>query len=218
MFFVLLSENISMKKTVFIFLLWIPIVAFSQHFNGGILAGGVVSQVDGDMQGGYKKFGYLGGAYVRLEVSKRSAFQMEMEYIQKGSRKNADSVNPNESVLRLHYLEIPILYQFSAGKHFAFEAGPAFDVLIGSTRIYNGSVYEGTDADPLSPLTINGILGAGFYFGQHLKATARINYSISSIRSGNMYLDGYRYIFWQWGQFNNVISLSLSWDFKVRQD
>lgn len=74
-----------------------------------------MSQVDGDTWKGYHKVGYLAGAFVRLELSPRSSFQLEMEYIQKGSRHNVDSANYYDQsyLLRLHYLELPLLYQYS---------------------------------------------------------------------------------------------------------
>ena len=108
----------------------LPLAALTQNFNGGIIAGGVVSQVDGDTWVGYHKFGYLAGGYVSLRISPHSSFQLEMEYIQKGSRKNADLETGDMSsyLLRLHYLEIPVLYQYTFGRRFAAEIGPAADI------------------------------------------------------------------------------------------
>ena len=98
----------------------------AQRFNGGILAGGDVSQVDGDMYDGYHKWGYLGGAYVSLQISPHSSFQMELEYIQKGSRRvDTTTSGGTQYLLRLHYIEVPFLYQFTFKKRFCFEAGPA---------------------------------------------------------------------------------------------
>ena len=124
-------ENFLMKKIALLILICIPFAGLTQKFNGGVLAGGLVSQVDGDTWVGYHKFGFLAGAFVRLEISPRSSFQMEMEYIQKGSRHNVDSNNFSDQpyLLRLHYLEIPVLYQFSFGKRFSVEAGPALSLI-----------------------------------------------------------------------------------------
>lgn len=208
-----------MKKLTLLFLICISFEGLAQKFNGGVLAGGLVSQVDGDTWQGYHKFGFLAGGFVRLEISKHSSFQMEMEYIQKGSRHNADSANFSDQpyLLRLHYLEIPVLYQFSFSRRFSCEAGPAFDVLLGYYEEQDRIAYPPTE--PLRSVTLNGILGAAVYITNHLKATARLNYSLVSLRKTSApYPQSYRKIFFEYGQYNNVISLSLSWDFKLKDN
>ena len=91
-------------KGTFIFFIFF-ISSFSLHaqrFNAGVMLGGDVSQVDGDTYEGYHKVGFLGGAYVLLQVSPHSSFQMELEYIQKGSRRNDTAVQGGtEYMLRL---------------------------------------------------------------------------------------------------------------------
>ncbi|MCX6247188.1 MAG: porin family protein [Bacteroidetes bacterium] len=186
----------------------------AQRFNGGVMAGGVVSQVDGDYYGGYNKFGYLAGGFVSLKVSPSSSFQMELEYIQKGSRINSDSTNAGNSYLmRFHYLEVPLLYQFTFAKRFSLETGPAMDVLLGSLEESNGIETQSTI--PLRNITVAGIFGVSGFITDHLKVNFRINYSLMSIRqTAESYPPSYRYIFWQKGQFNNLLSLSLLWYFK----
>jgi hypothetical protein len=185
----------------------------AQRFNGGIMIGGDVSQVDGDMYDGYHKWGYLGGAYVALRISPHSSFQMELEYIQKGSRR-VDTTNSGgtQYLLRLHYIEVPFLYQYTFKKRFYFEIGPAADVLIGSLELRDG--IEETNAVPLRPITLTGIFGFGAYLTRNLRINLRSNYSLISIRSKNDY-SGYRRILFETGQYNNVISLSVLWDFKA---
>ena len=189
-----------------------------QRFNGGIIAGGLISQVDGDTYDGYHKFGYLGGAYVSLQVSPHSSFQMEMEYIQKGSRHNADSANFSDQpyLLRLHYLEISVLYQYTVGRLFSVEAGPAADVLLGYYEEKDGIPDPPTE--PFRTVTLSGIVGAGVYITNHLKADFRFNYSLISLRNTSApYPASYRKILFEYGQYNNVLSLSLSWDFKPKE-
>ncbi|MGA2822466.1 MAG: porin family protein [Bacteroidales bacterium] len=203
--------------TVFLLLL-IVMTSFSlqaQRFNGGVMIGGNVSQVDGDTYIGYHKFGYLGGAYVFLKLSPHSSFQMELEYIQKGSKRNADSVTNagNTYKLRLHYIEIPLLYQYTFKRRFYFEAGPAADISIGSLELINDQVPPTTV--PLRPVTLAGIFGFGICAGSHLRFNFRYNYSLMSIRNGTA--NGYRKIFFEVGQYNNVLSLSVLWDFKAKE-
>jgi hypothetical protein len=207
-----------MKKIAMLVLFCLPFFGFTQKFNGGLIVGGLISQVDGDTYDGYHKFGYLGGAYVSLQISQHSSFQLEMEYIQKGSRYNADSANPADQpyLLRLHYLEIPVLYQYSFGKRFMVEAGPAADVLLG--------YYEEKDniadppTEPFRTVTLSGIIGVTANITDHLKANFRFNYSLISLRNSSApYPASYRKILFEYGQYNNVLSLCLLWDFKLKE-
>ena len=201
------------KKIIFCYLLLLlAFPAFSQRFNGGIIVGGVVSQLDGDGYGGYHKFGFLAGGLVSLRLSPRSSFQLEMQYIQKGSR-ITDTINYMDYLFRFHYLEIPLLYQYTFAKRLSIEAGPAMDVLLGSLEESNG--LESPSTIDLRPITLSGIFGFSGFISKHLKANFRFNYSLLSIRkTADTYPPTYRYILWQKGQFNNVLSLSLMWYFK----
>ena len=205
-----------MKRLYFTLLLMtgLSLTGFSQKFNGGIIVGGNVSQVDGDYYGGYTKFGYQAGGLVSLRISPHSSFQLEMEYFQKGSRINADSLNNgNTYLMRFHYLEIPLVYQYTFHKRFSVETGPAMDVLLGSLEESNYSETSSTIA--LRNVTLSGILGVSAFLTNHMKVNFRVNYSLMSIReTADSYPASYRYIFWQKGQFNNVLSLSLLWYFK----
>jgi hypothetical protein len=207
-----------MKQSFWLLFVLLPLASLSQEFNGGIIAGGVISQVDGDTYDGYHKFGYLAGAFVNLRISPHSAFQLEMEYIQKGSRKNADLEKEDYKsyLLRLHYLEIPVLYQYTFARRLVAEIGPAADVLLGSYEEKDG--YEVPyNTVPLRRVTLSGILGVSSYLTHHLRAGIRFNYSLLSIRvqQPDGYPEGYRKILFEYGQFNNVLSLSLLWDFKT---
>ncbi len=195
--------------------------AGAQRFNGGVLLGGNVSQVDGDTWEGYHKFGFQGGGMVGLRISPHSAFQMEIEYFQKGSRKNGDSTGGNTGssqinsyLLRLHYIEIPVLYQYIFAKRFFAEIGVAASINIGSTELVNG--FPDPKPVPLRAVTPSGILGVGGYITRNFKADFRFNYSLMSIRNGTA--AAYRKILFEVGQYNNVLALTLYWEFKPNED
>lgn len=194
---------------------------FSQQFDGGILAGGALSQVDGDNWVGFSKVGFLAGAFVNLELSPNSSLQLEMEYIQKGSKKSSyyQENDFHDYLLRIHYLEIPVLYQFTFLKRMQLEAGPAVDVLLGYQEQVDGQ--EVPNQYPLRAITLSGIVGASGYITKHLKATFRFNYSLLSIRQPQPYNSrppAWRKILFEVGQFNNVMTLSLSYQFKGRKN
>lgn len=207
-----------MRLLIFTLFITLPLFSSAQRFNGGIMAGGIISQVDGDTWEGYDKFGFLAGGYVGLRLSQHSAFQFEMEYIQKGSRKNGDLEKGDMSsyLLRLHYLELPLLYQYTFARRFAAEIGPAADVLLGSYEESDGIADPPTE--PLRQITLAAILGVSVYITEHLKAGFRFNYSLISLRNTTApYPASYRKILFEYGQYNNVLSLTLSWDFKARE-
>ncbi|MCX6282215.1 MAG: porin family protein [Bacteroidetes bacterium] len=205
-----------MRRIGLFIIFLLPLMGFSQKFNGGLLLGGNVSQVDGDDLEGYHKVGFQAGAYVNLRLSKHSSFQMEMEYFQKGSRKasNPDSgVSDHSYLIRIHYLEIPVLYQYTFAKRVQAEIGPAIDVYLGSLEESDGIVSPSTV--PFRPVTLSGILGIACYITPNLKLGFRFNYSLLSIRQPtDTPPPSYRYILFEKGQYNNVLSLTLSWDFK----
>lgn len=210
------SNYLHMNRWIVVWLFLLPLLSFSQKFNGGILAGGLVSQVDGDTYEGYHKFGFLAGGFVTLQVSPHSAFQLEMEYIQKGSRVQADSatLSGTTRITRLHYLEIPLLYQYTFLKRVQAEIGPAADILLGSYEEINGLEVPYITV-PYRTVTLSGIVGLSCYITGHLKAGLRFNYSLLSIRTD--VVAGARKILFETGQYNNVLSLSLSWDFRQRE-
>ncbi|MFM9028678.1 MAG: hypothetical protein ACKOQ6_11910, partial [Bacteroidota bacterium] len=62
----------------------------AQSFSSGIRFGMTATQVDGDTYEGFDKAGLLGGLFVERFMSDRFSLRMEMDYIQKGSRKPLD--------------------------------------------------------------------------------------------------------------------------------
>jgi hypothetical protein len=89
-------------------------------------------------------------------------------------------------------------------------------VLLGSYEEMDGIPDPPTE--PLRQVTLAGLLGVSAYITSHLKAGFRFNYSLISIRNTSApYPASYRKILFEYGQYNNVLSLSLSWDFKARE-
>lgn len=196
-------------------ILLFPELVSAQGFNGGILAGGNISQVDGDTWKGYHKVGLIAGGYVYYQFSPNISLQLEMEFIQKGSRHNIDQENPDDQsyLLKLNYVEMPLLIVYNVGRKFSFETGPAMDVLVNYTEEQDGIANPTTE--PLRDVTLSGILGASYRFTERLKVNFRLNYSLISLRDANApYPASYRKIFFEYGQYNNVLSLAIFWDFK----
>lgn len=195
--------------------------AIGQDFNGGIMAGVAGTQVAGDYiytdvdtigLHGFHKAGIFAGAFVNLQISEHSAFQMELEFFQKGSRENPDSANYyNQYLFRVNYIELPVLYQYIASKRFKIEFGPSLGFLLG--------YYEERDYYEIKkgnrPASVTFQLNAGLYINifQHLAANIRTNNSLLNIRSENATGDILRIFPGNYGQFNDCLVFSLFYQF-----
>ncbi len=196
---------------IFILLVTIAIPTIAQKFNGGLMLGLVGSQVAGDTYSGFNKAGVFAGGFVNLQISKRSIFQMELEYFQKGSRKNP---NPDKGeydvyIFRTNYIELPVLYQYVISRHFKIEAGPSLGFLV--------SYHEEKNEDPVTynpPAKVTLQINAGIYFAitPRWLVNFRTNNSLLNIRSDNATGDVYR--FFDYGQYNDCLVLSLLYQFR----
>jgi hypothetical protein len=85
--------------------------SFSQSFHGGLKAGIVASEVSGDNLSGPRKLGAYASAFTFFQFSEFALMQLEIMYIEKGSRAvPIERNNFNEYVLRLQYVEVPLYF------------------------------------------------------------------------------------------------------------
>ena len=184
----------------------------AQRFNGGIMAGVVGSQVAGDNYSGFNKAGIFAGGYVRYDTRRgKSSFQMELAYFQKGSRHNADPKKYEDLtyIFRVNYIELPILYQYKFAKRFKAEIGPSVGVLINTVEERGGG-----EALNINPAKLTLQINAGLYvaLNRRFRVNLRTNNSLLSIRSETAHGDVRR--FFDWGQYNDCLVLSLFYQFK----
>jgi hypothetical protein len=206
-----------MGKTRNIVLLLIFFVAAmaarSQRFDGGIMAGVATTQVSGDTYYGFHKAGIFAGGYINLKVSPQSAFQMELEYFQKGSRENPDSTNNyTEYLFRVNYVELPVLYQYIIGKRFKLEAGPSLGFFTNYWEEYGG--YEIKEGNQPAKLTFQLNAGLYVYITSKLMFNIRTNNSMLNIRSKSATGDVLRIFPGNYGQFNDCLVFSFFYQFR----
>ena len=204
-------------KSVYSCFLFITVViintsVFSQRFNGGIHAGISATQVSGDEQAGFNKAGIYGGGYVNLYFSKKSSVQLELNFIQKGSRKNPKPDNGDYSkyLCRLNYVEMPLMYKLDIAKWLTFEIGIAAAYLVQSSEEdQNGSVSPYLQ---FKKYEISLIGGAYYNFATHFMVNVRYENTFpllpirqhASRASYNL----------NKGQYNSVLVFSLQYQFK----
>jgi hypothetical protein len=132
---------------IIIVLLLSGFMAPAQEFNAGVLGGMSTSEISGDFITGPSKVGLYAGIFTNRYISKKSSLELELNYVQKGSRKNPDSTDVTKYILRLQYVELHLLYKYDL-KKFTFEAGPSLGYLLHS---YEEADYFVLDV-PFNPL------------------------------------------------------------------
>ena len=94
------------QKIICILLIFVCFSLKSQQFNGGVLGGVSASQITGDELSGFNKAGLYLGSFVNFYLNRRTSIQMEIDYIQKGSRKNP---NPDNNDFITYKLNLNLL-------------------------------------------------------------------------------------------------------------
>ncbi len=202
------------NKYILLFVIVMTVFAASaQQFHGGITGGIAGTQVAGDTYSGYNKAGIFLGGYVNIDVGEKSALQMELTYFQKGSRENPTEKNGYVSyILRVNYIEMPVLYQYKAGK-FIIEGGPSAGFLLSHYEEVNQDVISETpDYNNPARITLQINLGFRYFVSDKFGVGLRTNNSMLNIFSRNQTGD-VRRIF-DYGRYNDALVLSVFYQIK----
>ncbi|MBW6490640.1 MAG: PorT family protein [Lentimicrobium sp.] len=193
-----------MKSLIFytLFLIFIFPEVHAQKFEGGIMLGLVGSQVAGDQYSGYNKAGINAGGWISLATGKRSKLQLELCYLQKGSRENPDYEKNklDRYLMQLGYVALPVLYRYQYNDLLSFESGLALNFLIHNRERFNG--YE-TVESPFSRSNLAFLAGLSVRINDRLRINLRTDNSLFSIRKNRVTGDVWR--FWGHGQFSDAL-------------
>lgn len=216
-----------MKKLLFFLTLTLSFAttSFSQEFFGGLILGGTTSQIGGDSRGGYNKIGAVGGVFAGLNLSEDINVQMELKYIQKGSRsvdyENRPAYDP--FLIQLNYIDMPIVIDYNLNKinvndinlrWLKFELGLSLDVLLNSRQEIQG--YE-VASNPWNRLVINTIAGIRVDVSENIEIGLRTINAMTSIctPSKSPYNNGnvsyVQRLLPYYGMFNDVLQLAVFW-------
>ena len=177
----------------------------AQKFEGGVMLGLVGSQVAGDQYSGYNKAGINAGGWISLNIGARSKMQMELGYIQKGSRENPDYEKDklDAYLMRLGYINMPLLYRIQYNELLSFETGLSLNILIHSNEKFNG--YQ-TVESPFSLTNLCFLAGLSVRINDNLRVNLRTDNSLFSLRKRRVTGDVWR--FWDHGQFSDALVIS----------
>ncbi len=197
-----------MKNYILILFLFASIVGSSQEFNGGIIAGLITSQVDGDSWSGYNKSSFSAGVFVNREITDRSAAQMELRYIRKGAIQD-DTKTGGLSYYRsrLNYIELPFLGQYTKG-NFIFEGGIAFGVLINSSEEDLSGIIPDDQTKEFHRIEWSALGGFSYQVLENIRINFRFQYSILPVRDN--FSDDIEVVYYhQQYSYNNVLGFSV---------
>ncbi len=205
-----------MKYRLFILVLGLsfPLFLSGQQFNAGIKAGISATQISGDQLAGFDKPGLFGGGFVNAYFRDKDCIQLELTFIQKGSRKNPNPDNNDfESyLLNLNYLEFPLLLRHDHNDYLSLEAGLSLAALLN----FREEVNEGA---PLAPTRtfdktdLSGLAGAYFHFSEDFILNLRYEHSLLAVRKHS---SGATYRLNK-GQYNSVLVFALQYQISRQQ-
>jgi hypothetical protein len=186
--------------------------AYAQQFNAGVMGGLGGTQVSGDQLSGFDKLGFIAGGFVSSTLSEKFDMGGQLLFITKGSKKDQDPDKNDYTtyLLRLQYLELPIVFTWKQSKRFYFEAGPTFGYLLSS---YEEDEYG---EDPVSREFNDFELGIVASIIVNIKAgfavNLRYNNSIMPVRE---HAGGSTYRLNQ-GQYNSGLLLVAQYTFRSK--
>jgi hypothetical protein len=171
------------KHLITALLLFCVSFAYSQNFKGGLFAGAVTSQVDGDGLAGFDMAGFQAGAFTRYNLNTSTLLQLELGFVQKGA-KEPPSDTSNFYRMRANYISLPLTLQYR-WHNLAFEVGPALDILVTASESDIGGErdLEGTAA--LRRFSLIGIGGISYYITDKWVVNFRSTISVTPARNAS---------------------------------
>ncbi|MBO4328349.1 MAG: PorT family protein [Bacteroidales bacterium] len=184
-----------MKKTLFLIAVVLLALAAkpgqAQSFDGGLTAGVVASQIDGDGYGGFHQLGWTGGFFVRIPSDGPGSWQMELRYTLLGAHSDVKEVDNGMLPMdvRLHYTELPILYRYDLSKcslngtpldFITLEAGLSAVFLISGRQ--STDFEDPDDERPWLPISALGHLGVQIDLDKHWGVNLRYLHSVTPCR------------------------------------
>jgi len=163
---------------------WLTLAGLSaQTFQGSLLAGITLAQIDGDLLSGFNQPGLCGGLRVERQLSERWSLGLTLAFSQAGSRRQlTDQPAAVLRSVRLNQVELPLLVQFSEWQ-FQLGAGLAYQRLFG----YRFRDITGADVTALYPLRDNQLafLASGrFRFNERWGAELSWSRSLLPLQAG----------------------------------
>ncbi len=218
---------------LFFVLVLISSYGYGQRIKGALIAGMNISQVDGDEIYGFNKVGLNAGAAAILPLGKNFSFTVETLFSQKGSYQkkqyeqditdtagNVIAHLNGQYKLKLNYLEVPFLIQYTDRDIITAGVGFSYGRLVGVKEYEHDTLNQFTTLNT-GPYDRNDYsVLVDLYFRVHkkiprFKLNIRYSYSMRKIRTRDFYKTTGEYDTTR-DQFNNVFALRLIYIFNEK--
>lgn len=200
-----------LKYIYFLLLVLMFNPCFSQNINIGASAGVNASQVSGDGYGGFNKAGLIVGLYSDFDISPTFNMQFEINYSQKGSRRNPNTSEGDTEffLMRMDYIEVPVLLRVQKDR-FTYEAGFYYGQLVNSyLEDENGPFEIPPQWNQFKENDFGGLIGINFNFTENIIMNWRFSNSVVPFRKYN---SGESFRF-DSGMFHHYLSFTLRYEF-----
>jgi hypothetical protein len=203
-------------QSVFLALVLISCASMAQNFGGGVHVGLISSHIlEMGVPASYNKVGFWGGGFTDYRFTPKSTLQLELAFVQKGTRQAGNLDNDNVDVgVNLNYLEMPIVYRWWGIRNMSVEIGPQLAVLLSHKEWDQFGDLQGPNLNYRSfeRFELSAAAGLSYYLLRNrLEINAR--YSISAIPIRVRAQEGTA--IWPVArQYNSVIGFSVRWWFK----
>lgn len=175
--------NINMKNRILIIIIafCLPMLSFAQGqtFKAGVIGGANLAQLDGDILAGYNKLGIHAGVTVGVQVSDLFRTNIEILYVQKGSRSSKDEQGIAGGLLTRYsfdYVEIPLMMNYIDGG-FMLNAGFSYSRLVRVRQMLVADVdLTAIEAEFVNTNSFSLLAGIGYFFTDHMGVEVRYAY------------------------------------------
>ncbi len=211
-----------MKNTVYLVILFLLLTStvkdgYAQRFYGGINAGLTASEVSGDRAAGPDKLGWFASVFTNTHLTTYSFLQLELMYVQKGSRVVPDEPGDRDYKFYLQYVEIPVVFKFDFSvfgelpyvDRLAGEFGLSMSVLVDHFEEENGLEMDLTASRPFNTAELNALIGLYYPIGEIMEMHLRFSQGVTPLRPH----EGGTKVWYNRGQYNTVWSFGLSFTF-----
>ncbi len=140
--------------------------ARAQTFEGAVLIGANLSQIDGDLLAGYNQPGFNAGARVSAGFGERWMASMGIQFAQLGSSfSEGDPANALYENIRVNAVEVPLLAHFIEWR-FRLNAGVTYSRIINysAADLAGGNLTQSTN---FSDNQLSLALGAAYFFNDN---------------------------------------------------
>ena len=186
-----------------------------QTFKAGVLAGLSTSQVGGDGYSGFNKAGINAGFFANSSIGKEVDLQFELEYIQKGSRKNpnTDKGDFSKLLLRLDYVQIPVLIKYHQ-KSFYLEGGGYAGILVNfyledESGVRTSDFENNVFINDVKNTDFGMLVGIGYNVTDHIILNSRFLQTVGNVKEFES--GAVRWLKSGWS--NSVISFTFRYEF-----